>query len=254
MDSPDTQPNSIKVTRPGRRSCPGDGRLRCASYGLSGASCWQSARAVPPPGASGQYHDWFRSLTVPGSPHAACCSVADCRMVESRWNSQTQHYEARVARDVFSNALEKSPLYEKDLVAFRAARQIWLSKWLASFGDVPEAWIKIPEARINRTNNPTGRAILCGQPFIRISTACSASSPSTQLPWILSIARVVRLTAVVATLNRAAFPRSPMLRASEGPSPENCPHGRPRSDTDAHGACYRPSRRCHAVAHLECDT
>jgi hypothetical protein len=39
LDSPDTQPNSIKVTRPGRRSCHGDGRLRCASYGLSGASC-----------------------------------------------------------------------------------------------------------------------------------------------------------------------------------------------------------------------
>ena len=86
-------------------------------------------------------------------------------MVEFRWNSQTQHYEARVARDVFSNALEKSPLYEKDLVAFRTAKQIWLSKWLASFGDVPEAWIEIPEARINRTNNPTGRAVLCWSTF-----------------------------------------------------------------------------------------
>ena len=124
-----------------------------------------SAHAAPPPDASGQYHDWFRSLTVPGSPNAPCCSVADCRMVESRWNSQTQHYEARVARDVFSNALEKSPLYEKDLVAFRTAKQIWLSKWLASFGDVPEAWIEIPEARINRTNNPTGRAVLCWSTF-----------------------------------------------------------------------------------------
>ena len=67
-------------------------------------------------------------------------------MVESRWNSQTQHFEARVARDVFSNALEKSPLCEKDLVAFRTAKQIRPSKWLASFGDVPEAWIEIPEA------------------------------------------------------------------------------------------------------------
>jgi hypothetical protein len=124
-----------------------------------------SAHAAAPPDASGQFHDWFRSLTVPGSPNAPCCSVADCRMVESRWNSQTQHYEARVARDVFSNALEKSPLYEKDLVAFQTAKQIWLSKWLAFFGDVPEAWIEIPEARINRTNNPTGRAVLCWSIF-----------------------------------------------------------------------------------------
>jgi hypothetical protein len=42
--------------------------------------------AAPPPNASGQYHDWFRSLTGPGTTYTPCCSIADCRMVESRWN------------------------------------------------------------------------------------------------------------------------------------------------------------------------
>jgi hypothetical protein len=123
--------------------------------------------AAPPPDATGQYRDWFRNLTVPGSPNAACCSVADCRMVESRWNDQTRHYEARVLRDVFINAPEKSPLYERDLPAFRTARQTWLSRWIVAFGDVPEAWIEIPEARVNRIDNPTGRAVLCWSTFYR---------------------------------------------------------------------------------------
>ena len=101
-----------------------------------------SAHAAPPPDASGRYHDWFRSLTVPGLS-TACCTVADCRMVESRWNGRTQHYEAKVVRDAFSNALRNSPLYEKD----------------------PEAWIEIPDARIDQANNPTGRAVLCWSTF-----------------------------------------------------------------------------------------
>lgn len=45
-------------------------------------------------------------------------------MVESRWNSQTQHYEASVVREVFSNALRSSPLYESDVTALRKAQQI----------------------------------------------------------------------------------------------------------------------------------
>ena len=64
-----------------------------------------SAHAAPPPDASEQYRDWFRSLTVPGSSNIPCCSVADCRMVESSWNDQTQHHEAKVVREVFSDAL-----------------------------------------------------------------------------------------------------------------------------------------------------
>lgn len=124
-----------------------------------------SAHAAPPPDASGRYHDWFRSLTIPGSPNTPCCSVADCRMVGSRWNSQTQHYEARVMRDVFSNALRNSPLYVNDAEAFQKAQGIWISKWITAYGDVPETWIEIPEARINPTYNPTGRAVLCWSTF-----------------------------------------------------------------------------------------
>lgn len=86
-------------------------------------------------------------------------------MVQSRWDSQTRHYEARVVRDAFSNALRKSPLYESDVAAFQKARQIWISKWIAAYGDVPEKWIAIPEAKINLTNNPTGHAVLCWSTF-----------------------------------------------------------------------------------------
>ena len=125
-----------------------------------------SAHAAAPPDASGQYRDWFRGLTVPGST-TTCCTVADCRMVESRWNDQTQHYEAKVMRDVFSNALRNSPLYERDPAAFQSARQIWLSKWITSFGDISEAWIEVPDARVVPTHNPTGRAVLCFSTFYK---------------------------------------------------------------------------------------
>ena len=74
---------------------------------LGALLAWVPARAAPPPEASGHFHDWFQSLTVPGSSNTPCCTVADCRMVESRWNDRTLHYEAKVVRDVFSNALEK---------------------------------------------------------------------------------------------------------------------------------------------------
>lgn len=86
-------------------------------------------------------------------------------MVESRWNSHTRHYEARVVREVFSNALRSSPLYETGPVAFQKAQRIWISKWIAAYGDVPATWIEIPEARINPTDNPTGHAVLCWSTF-----------------------------------------------------------------------------------------
>ena len=86
-------------------------------------------------------------------------------MVDSRCNDRTQHFEARVIREVFSNALQNSLLYEKDLPTFQIARQIWISKWTMRFGDVPDAWIEIPDARINPTHNPTGRAVLCWSTF-----------------------------------------------------------------------------------------
>ena len=120
--------------------------------------------AVPPPDADGRFRDWFHSLRVPGSS-TPCCTVADCRMVASRWNVLTQHYEASVIREVFSNALRASPLYEQDTAAFRVAQRIWLDRWNAAYGDVPEIWIEIPEARVNPASNPTGRAVLCRLTF-----------------------------------------------------------------------------------------
>lgn len=121
--------------------------------------------AAPPPDAVSQHHDWFQSLTVPGSTNMPCCTVADCRMVDSRWNSGTQHYEARVVRDVFSNALRSSPLYQRDPVAFQNAQRIWIGQWIARHGDVAETWIEIPEARIKLIDNPTGHAVLCWSTF-----------------------------------------------------------------------------------------
>lgn len=50
-------------------------------------------------------HDWFQGLTVPGSPGTMCCTIADCRIVESRWNEQTQHYEAKMILEAFNKGL-----------------------------------------------------------------------------------------------------------------------------------------------------
>ena len=72
-----------------------------------------SAYAAPPPDASGQFSDWFRSLTVPGIPGAPCCTMADCRMVEARWNDWTRHYEAQVTRERFSTTTWKRMLSEE---------------------------------------------------------------------------------------------------------------------------------------------
>jgi hypothetical protein len=124
-----------------------------------------SAHAAPPPDANGQFRDWFRSLMVPGTSSTPCCTVADCRMVDSRWNVQTQHYEARVVRDVFSNALRNSVLYENDAAAYQQAERVWISKWITAYGNVADTWIEIPEARINPTYNPTDRAVLCWSTF-----------------------------------------------------------------------------------------
>ncbi len=129
------------------------------------ASCLAGhAVAAPPPDADGRFRDWFRSLRVPGGS-LPCCTVADCRMVQARWNAGTRHYEAKVIRDVFSSALRSSPLYEKDAATFQTAWKNWISRWIEYYGDVPEVWVEIPEARINRATNPTGHAVLCWSTF-----------------------------------------------------------------------------------------
>ena len=37
--------------------------------------------------------------------------------------------------------------------------------WTARFGDKPEIWIEIPEAKVNHVSNPTGHAVLCWSTF-----------------------------------------------------------------------------------------
>jgi len=122
-----------------------------------------SAHAAPPPNADPQFRDWFKSLKVPGSSDRGesglpCCSVADCRMVESRWNGRTQHYEAKVVRDDFINALRN----ENDDVA--GLSKAWIRKWITAYGDLAEIWVEVPEERVNSTYNPTGRPVLCWSP------------------------------------------------------------------------------------------
>jgi hypothetical protein len=87
-------------------------------------------------------------------------------MVEARWNSQTQRYEARVIREVFSNALAKWRTYMRNEASDLAAtRDSWIKSWIANYGNVSETWIEIPEGRISHINNPTGRAVLCWSTF-----------------------------------------------------------------------------------------
>ena len=52
-----------------------------------------AARAAPPPDADPTLAPWFNSLRQPWT-NALCCSVADCRQVESRLSDG--HYEALI--------------------------------------------------------------------------------------------------------------------------------------------------------------
>lgn len=56
-------------------------------------------------------------------------------------------------------------MYAIDFAAYEKAKSVWVRKWIAKFGDKPEAWIEIPETRVNRVSNPTGRAVLCWSAF-----------------------------------------------------------------------------------------
>jgi hypothetical protein len=124
-----------------------------------------SVYAAPPPDSDGRFRDWFRSLRIPGSPDTMCCTVADCRMAEARWNDQTQHFEARVTRERFGIGLQSPVLSPEVNEALEAAKDAWIQRWIAKFGDKPDAWIEIPDRKINAVQNPTGRAVLCWSLF-----------------------------------------------------------------------------------------
>ena len=123
------------------------------------------ALAAPPPATSGVFADWFRSLTVPGTPGAPCCTLADCRMVDAKWNDRTQRYEARVMREKFSNALGRPILSQEDEDARQAAKSAWMKRWVSRYGDRTDVWIEISDAKVNPAPNPTGHAVLCWSVF-----------------------------------------------------------------------------------------
>lgn len=127
------------------------------------------APAVPPPDADGRFREWFRDLSVPGSPGTPCCTAADCRMVDHRWNDQTRRYEARVTPQAFGNTISRSSMSQADEEAVEMARNAWMQRWAAKYGDSNEAWIDIPESRVNPVANPTGHAVLCWSVFNRES-------------------------------------------------------------------------------------
>ena len=124
-----------------------------------------AAHGAPPPDASGQFSDWFRSLTVPGIPGAPCCTIADCRMVEAKWNDRTQHYEARVTRERFSTVVRGLTWSRESEEAYQIARNHWMQQWLRRYGDNPDFWVEIPETKVNAVQNPTGHAVLCWSVF-----------------------------------------------------------------------------------------
>jgi len=93
----------------------------------------RDAAARPPENADTSLAPWFNSLRDPVNG-VGCCSQADCRPVEYRLAAG--HYEALIGRQF----------------------------------DVPkEHWEAVdPERILERTDNPTGRAIACWVPGIGV--------------------------------------------------------------------------------------
>jgi hypothetical protein len=123
------------------------------------------AHAAPPSDANGKFADWFKSLMVPGIPGAMCCTISDCRMVDARWNDRAQHYEARVIRERFSETLRRPNLSQEENDAIQMAKDAWMRRWIAKFGDHPDMWIEVPDHKINSVQNPTGHPVLCWSVF-----------------------------------------------------------------------------------------
>lgn len=89
----------------------------------------QPAVAAPPDSPDPALAPWFESLKQPGTG-APCCSLADCRMVESRQD-----------RDGYEVLID--------------------GRWKMS---VP-FWLRVPPNRIlNRIDNPTNRGVVCFTP------------------------------------------------------------------------------------------
>ena len=102
---------------------------------------------------------------MPGSPDTMCCTVADCRMVEARWNDQAQHFEARVMRETFGSGLQNPILSPEDNEAFQAAKDAWIRRWIAKFGDNPDVWIRDTRPQ-NQCGSKSNRS--CGVMLVRL--------------------------------------------------------------------------------------
>jgi len=85
------------------------------------------ARAEAPEGAdpNSETGVWFRSLMEPGTGRG-CCSVADCRITDGR--------------------------------PTKAGLEVLLGQ---QFAIDPPRWEPVPEDKILRVNNPTGRYVVC---------------------------------------------------------------------------------------------
>jgi len=91
------------------------------------------AHARPPENADPAFAPWFQSLRA--SNGGLCCSQSDCRPVEYRLAGD--HYEVLIGKQ---------------------------------YGDeVTPHWEEVPaESVLNKTDNPTGRAIACWLPYTKV--------------------------------------------------------------------------------------
>lgn len=94
-----------------------------------GLALSQAAVAAPPDNQNPALAPWFESLRQPGTG-ASCCSIADCRAVEFRQD-----------RDGYEVLID--------------------GRWKMS----SPFWLRVPPNRIiDRTDNPTNRAVVCFTP------------------------------------------------------------------------------------------
>lgn len=95
----------------------------------AGLALSQAAVAAPPDNPNPALAPWFESLKQPGTG-ASCCSIADCRTVEFRQD-----------RDGYEVLID--------------------GRWKLS----APFWLRVPPNRIiDRTDNPTNRAVVCFTP------------------------------------------------------------------------------------------
>lgn len=124
------------MPRPGRsRSRRIPARMGLHAGLLAMACLARPVLAAPPPDADPTLAPWFNSLRQPWT-NALCCSMADCRPVDSRLSDG--HYEALIEGE----------------------------------------WRRVPDHLIlNRSDNPTGRAIACWTPQVGI--LCFVRAPES---------------------------------------------------------------------------